>query len=107
MRKYAPGTSVDGSAAMGWTAAELLRAAVAATGARATSGAITTKLILDGLYAVNGTTVGGLAPPLTIQRGGKRNPGGRCFWSMALHGGKWTMRNGGKQSCVPAGIPAP
>ena len=78
-----------------------------AVGAAATSGPITTKLVLDGLYSLHGTTLGGLAPAsLTFHRGGV-NPGARCYWVVRSVKGQWAMSSGGSQSCVPANLPAP
>ena len=107
MRRYAPDQPSEGTASMGWTSGELLRAAVTAQAARATSGPITTQLVLDGLYSLHETTLGGLAPEsLTYHKGGV-NPGARCYWVVQAVKGSWQMSSGGRQMCVPAGVRAP
>jgi branched-chain amino acid transport system substrate-binding protein len=105
MQRYAPSEPPAGTASMAWTAAELLRAAVAATGSRATSGPITTKLVLDGLYGLRAATLGGLAPgTLSFAPRSSGNPGSRCFWIIGLSRGAWVAPNGNTQVCAPPGV---
>jgi branched-chain amino acid transport system substrate-binding protein len=70
-------------------------------GAPSTHGALTTTTVYDGLYskAIQGTTLGGLAPPLYFTRG-KPNLVDCYFPPVRLSGGKWGLPYGTKATCT-------
>jgi branched-chain amino acid transport system substrate-binding protein len=105
MQRYAPSSPPAGTASMGWTSGELFRAAVESQGKRATQGPITTQLVLDGLYALRGATVGGLAPSsLTFQPSAAGHLGARCYWIVGISHGAWVANNGDRQVCAPPDV---
>jgi branched-chain amino acid transport system substrate-binding protein len=105
LRRYDPNGAPGGTASMGWTSAELFKAAVESQGSRATQGPITTQLVLDGLYALRGATLGGLAPSsLTFRPSASGNLGARCYWIVGLSHGAWVAPNGDTQICAPPDV---
>lgn len=101
LKKYAP--SVQGSTSFSydtiypWLAGQLFEAA-------AKAGSLTPKStpaqVKQALYKINGTTLGGLAPPLTITHG--KPVFSACFFSSTLKSGNYASLNGGKPSCLTA-----
>ena len=59
----------------------------------------TSAQILRGLYSLKGTTLGGLAAPITFHKGKPAsNP---CFYEMGIKNKKFVELGGGKPFCVP------
>jgi len=80
----------------GWIAGEQLAAAVRAANVPAST-PVTSADVLRGLYALDGSTLGGLTQPLTYKPGvGHVNT---CFYLGQIKGGKLTSLNGAKPIC--------
>ena len=91
--QYRPGAPIAGSHSVGWTAAKAFEAAAANL-----TEPPTTQAILDGLYALNGNTLGGLTYPLRFERG-KPAPRNTCWAPVVLRDKQWTAPNGSKITC--------
>jgi branched-chain amino acid transport system substrate-binding protein len=59
---------------------------------------VTTKLIIKGLYALKGDSLGGLAPPITYEHGTTHVI--PCFFESKQVNGKVSILNGGKGVCA-------
>jgi branched-chain amino acid transport system substrate-binding protein len=79
--------------ASAWASAKMFEKAAAHMGEPPTAAAV-----LDGLYAMQGETLGGLVMPLTFTRG-QNAPRQVCWMTNVGEGGKWTALNGGRISC--------
>ncbi|KQC38198.1 ABC transporter substrate-binding protein [Frankia sp. ACN1ag] len=84
----------DGFASRGWQAGLFFAAA-----AKNVSATPTSAEILDGLYALNGQSLGEWSPPLTFAKG-QPNKVGACNWYAKVVGGKLTTPKGDKPVCV-------
>lgn len=90
--------SANGAAlSLAWTGGALFEAAV-----KSGSGTVSRESIADALWKLpKGTTLGGLAPPLTYAANAP-SPQQKCFFVMKLSGGKWTAPYGpAKTFCQP------
>ncbi len=86
--------------AAAWTGMELFATVAANAGSTPT-----TQAIYNGLYALNGSTLGGLAPPLTFKAGQANNV--NCFYEVRSSNGKYTAPNGDTATCVnPPKLPS-
>ena len=98
--KYAPGlvnsTLFGANAAYAWDAGQLFQAATTNV---PRSGTVTTAQVLQGLYALKGATLGGLAPPLTFTPGKAAFPS--CYFTFSIKSGKFVLGSGGKATCIP------
>jgi branched-chain amino acid transport system substrate-binding protein len=91
-----PNAVFDNISAGGWASAAIFTLA-----ARHTIGPNDTpssKLVLNGLWGLNGETMGGLTAPLTYRRD-QPPPQVACFFPMITAGGKWVSSNGGQYEC--------
>lgn len=78
-----------------WAAGLLFQTAAAKVGAQPTA-----QDIYNGLYAADGTTLGGFTPPLHFTKG---KPGTvNCFFIVSIKNGKFVAPQGAKTSCQPA-----
>ena len=99
LKKYAP--SVQGSTTFSydtiypWIAGKLFEAAAKAGNLTPSS---TPAQVKQALYKVNGTTLDGLAPPLTITAG--KPVFTACYFGSTLKSGGYAPLNGGKPSCL-------
>lgn len=94
MRQYAPGEDFAGSPMQGWASAKLLEAAGPSISEPPTS-----ESILDGLYALENETLGGLAPPLTFTRG--RPPSrSACAWPLVIRDNDYQHAGDGSMVCI-------
>jgi branched-chain amino acid transport system substrate-binding protein len=59
---------------------------------------ITPAALLDGIYAVDGTTLGGMTPPLHLTKGEQHE--NRCWFWTSIENGKWTTKYGTKSECA-------
>jgi branched-chain amino acid transport system substrate-binding protein len=89
---FDPGNSI-GIYAGGLLLEDALKAAKLTSSATATSATV-----LDGLYALRGDTLGGIAPPVTFQKG-KVNIF-NCWFESRIKNGKFEVLNGGKAVCT-------
>ena len=91
---YAPGLETSGTTAAVWGSGSLVQAA----SRKLPTGAVTANDLLEGLYALNGDTLGGLTPPLTFRRG---QPPAEysCYYTIALSGGAFSTPSGLKAIC--------
>lgn len=90
--------SANGAAlSLAWTGGALFEAAV-----KSATGTVSRESIADALWKLpKGTTLGGLAPPLTYAANAP-SPQQKCFFVMKLSGGKWTAPYGpAKTFCQP------
>jgi branched-chain amino acid transport system substrate-binding protein len=101
LNKYEPGTvqspNFGDSTTVTWTAAVLFGAAARA-GGLGKGGKATSAQVLNGLYKLRGTTLGGLAPPLRYQKGSPADI--KCYFTVGIQGNKFILPNGAKTSCV-------
>ena len=101
LNKYAPGVAAGPNfgevVVQSWAAGVLLQLAAANLSATPT-----TADIYKGLYALKGTTLKGLAAPITFHKGAPAsNP---CFFEMGIKNAKFVTLNGGKYFCVPKNL---
>lgn len=98
--RFAPGVEINGSHAVGWTAAKAFEAAAAARigpGDHPTS-----ELVLQGLWTFNGNDLGGLTYPLrfTAEQPAKR----RACWSVVrIRDSAWVAGSDGGVQCETPG----
>jgi branched-chain amino acid transport system substrate-binding protein len=103
LRRYAPGLLTSSSVVQepntlfAWVGGLLFEAAAKA--AHLTPGSSPAQ-VKEGLYALRGETLGGLAPPLTFTPG--RPAFVPCYFTDELKGGAFVPLNGGKPSCLSA-----
>lgn len=97
---YAPdlGDGAGPGASYAWVAGKLFEAAVA----HAPPGPLTPATVKDGLYALQGETLGGLAPPLTYQR--DRPTFIACYFTIGVSAGRFTEPTGLRTACMPPDI---
>ena len=93
MEKYVPDLGSDAvpnapSSLNSWVAGKLFEAAVKASGSKD----ITSQTLFDGLYALKGETLGGLAPPLTYTQG--QPTLFNVYYPYQLEDGKWVQPEG-------------
>ena len=87
---------VSSQAVLGWAAGKALEAAGQYF---PKTGTITSADVVAGLHKLNGSTLGGLVPPLVIGQPGQPNPGSSCYFAVQISGGQWVTLNGGKYVC--------
>jgi branched-chain amino acid transport system substrate-binding protein len=87
---------VNSQAVLGWAAGKALEAAGQFF---PKTGTIISSNIVAGLHKLNGSTLGGLVPPLVIGQPGKPNPGSTCFFAVQIKNGQWVTLNGGNYVC--------
>ena len=99
--KYAPSVTKSASygefAVEGWIAGELFQAAAQAGGLGTNGSTPTAAAVIKGLDSLNGSTLGGLAPPLNY-KAGEPHPVDCWYWAV-LKDGKYTTPLGVKPSC--------
>jgi branched-chain amino acid transport system substrate-binding protein len=100
MSTFAPGVTPTESAAKAWVAGELLRQAIANVGAKATSGPITSAMILDGLHMMKNEDLGGLVMGGLTFPAGKPAVSNTCWGYAALRDGKLIAPQAAKGSCA-------
>ncbi len=98
MATYAPGVKYGGTAQMNWVAGQLFAAAAKAA---KLGDSPTAAGVLDGLYALKGETLGGLAPPLTFVKGKPTTI--PCWFTYKVSNGSFVVPPGGdKAQCQPS-----
>jgi branched-chain amino acid transport system substrate-binding protein len=96
--KVWPQSTTPTDISAGWTGLQLLGAALANVPASKT---VTSQDVLNGLYALHGTTLGGLSPsPITFTQGKPTSQ--RCYFVVQIKNKKWEAFDGGKPQCEPA-----
>lgn len=101
IKQYASGIgdAMGPSATYGWVSGQLFQAAVEASG----SSTITSASIKQGLYALpKGTTLGGIAPPLTFTPGKPSLV--NCYFTDEVKNGTLVLPDGLKTSCAPDAV---
>jgi branched-chain amino acid transport system substrate-binding protein len=93
--EYDPGTPVDGTDANGWEAGEFLGAAAAKLPANPTP-----QDVLNGLNALNGTTLNGLTYPLSFTAG-QPSPRKVCYGTVEVQSSKFVSGPGQPFQCSP------
>jgi branched-chain amino acid transport system substrate-binding protein len=103
MSKYEPSVvnsqNFGVAQAAGWTAGEEVTVA-AELGKAGVNGAPTSAEILNGLFAMHGNTLNGLAPPLTYSHQANENSLINCFFVMAIKNGKFSEPYGLEPQCL-------
>jgi branched-chain amino acid transport system substrate-binding protein len=94
MATYAGNVTTSGAAADVWSAGVLLQDASKSLPA----GTVKSSDVLNGLYSLQGDTLGGLGPPLTFHRG-QPAPPIPCYVTIDMHGGHFGAPNGVNESC--------
>lgn len=106
LNKYAPGlvhsSLFNSEVSYAWDAGQLFLAAAKAAKLGANATAAEVKI---GLYSLKNETLGGLAPPLTFSPGKVAFP--LCYFSFSIEKKKFTLGNGGKDTCIPPADAAP
>ena len=101
--KYAPGVTTGPNfgevVVQSWAAGVLLQEAAAAGHFSANP---TPAQILAGLYALKGTTLGGLSAPITFHKG--KTASNPCFFEMGIKNAKFVTLNGGTYFCTPKSL---
>lgn len=101
LKRYAPGVASSpnyGEAVTNsWVSGLMLEAAAKAARVKPST-KVTSATLIDGLYALHGTTLDGMAPPLTFHRG--RPNSINCFFYMRIQKGRFTNPYGNTPSCV-------
>ena len=97
-----PGSNFDDSwSAFVWTSGQLVAAA-----AKTTTGTLTAATLTDGLYALKGETLGGMAQPLTYTKGKVTNL--NCYFTWKISGGSFVGgATGDKPACASPAALAP
>lgn len=92
-----PADKMGAAVSLGWTGGALFEAA-----AKTVSGDLTRESLSDALWSLpKGTTLDGLAPPLTYKRDAP-SPEQKCFFVMKMSNGKWSAPYGPtKTFCQP------
>jgi branched-chain amino acid transport system substrate-binding protein len=101
IKQYATGigNAMGPSATYGWVSAKLFQAAVEASG----SSTVTAASVKQGLYALpKGTTLGGIAPPLTFAAGKPSLV--NCYFTDEVKNGTLVLPNGLQTSCAPDAV---
>ncbi len=99
MDKYLPNAQRPTVVAAAWTGMELFATAAANAGDNPT-----TQAVYSGLYGLDGSTLGGLAPPLTFKAGQPNLV--NCFYLVRSSNGKYVAPQGDTPICVnPPAIP--
>jgi len=99
MSAYLPNAQRPTVVAAVWTGMELFAAAVANA-----TGSPSAQSVYNGLYALNGSTLNGLAPPLTFKAGQPNVI--NCFYLIRSSDGKYIAPQGDTPICVtPPAIP--
>jgi branched-chain amino acid transport system substrate-binding protein len=102
--KYAPGVTTGPNfgevVVQSWAAGVLLQQAAAAGHLSATNP--TPAQIVTGLYALKGTTLGGLSAPITFHKG--KTASNPCFFEMGIKNAKFVTLNGGTYFCTPKSL---
>lgn len=93
---FAPGEQLEPGHAEGWAAAKMFEKAAQTIGPGEEP---TTAAILEGLWAFEDDTVGGLISGLTFRRGQppKVDPG--CRWAMIIRDRQWVLPDGMEPTC--------
>ena len=92
--RYAPTIEQSGSTSAVWVSGALLREV-----SKSLPATVTSADFLQGLYQIQGNTLGGIAPPLTFVEG-KPAPDFTCYFLQKIVGGKFTAPQGSKQICL-------
>jgi branched-chain amino acid transport system substrate-binding protein len=94
MSTYGPNVSLSSAGAGAWAAAEEFRAAL-----KGVKGAVTTPVVLAGLWRMKNETLGGLSPGMSFTKGqtAAKNP---CFLPLQVTNKKWQAV--GKRICLTA-----
>jgi branched-chain amino acid transport system substrate-binding protein len=95
MKTYDPGAQLNSASISAWASGKLFEAAYAATGS---PNGVTSSQLMNGLYALHNETLGGLAPPLTFQKG--HAVVSNCGFIVGIKAGAFTEPQGAKLTCV-------
>ena len=94
MRQYAPGETLEQGTSQGWASAKLFERAAGQLGEPPTSAEI-----LNGLWTVNGDTLGGLTQPLTFRENQPPDPKA-CWYTYITKMGAWVSPDDFTMQCV-------
>jgi branched-chain amino acid transport system substrate-binding protein len=94
MATYARNVVPSGATADVWSSGVLMQQASRSL----PPGTVASSDVLNGLYALHGDTLGGLAPPLTFRRG-QPAPDMTCYLAISLQGGRFVAPGGFNYTC--------
>ncbi len=99
--RFAPGSAQDQNTIGGWAAGKLLEAALAKVAGKARSGAVTTQLIMEGLWQIKNEKLDGLAPGITFNTNAPATPTD-CYYLLIITTQGYTAPLGSKFECIKA-----
>jgi len=88
------------ASATAWTAGQEIVSAAELGKAGVNGSAPTSREILNGLFAMHGDTLGGLAPPLTYSHQANEASTITCFFVMGITNGKFVEPDGLRTTCI-------
>lgn len=88
------------ASATAWTAGQEIVSAADLGKAGVNGAAPTSQEILNGLFAMHGDTLGGLAPPLTYSHQANEASTIKCFFVMGITAGKFVEPDGLRTTCI-------
>lgn len=94
MGQLSPNTELSAAASAVWASGLLLQRA----GRALPEGKVSSTDLLEGLWSIKDDNLGGAAPPLTFTRDRPAAPS-KCYFTMALKGGKWVAPTGSQVQC--------
>lgn len=93
MKRYAPSSKAGSVAAEAFVAGKLFERVAVSLPAKPTSAAV-----LEGLWSLQGDTIGNTTQPLRYERD-KPNPQKRCWYNVAVADGRWVSPDNGRLHC--------
>jgi branched-chain amino acid transport system substrate-binding protein len=93
LKRFAPGLQADSGSVIGWVSAKMFEAA-----AMHMPDIPTSRAVLDGIYGLKGSDLGGLTMPLTFTAG-QDAPATFCYWIAQVQNGNWVSPVGGGRFC--------
>ncbi|HEX3827841.1 MAG TPA: ABC transporter substrate-binding protein [Sporichthyaceae bacterium] len=100
MDRWAPTSNLTNASLIGWTSAELFRAAVEKVADQAGTGPITPELVLTGLGRIHDDTLGGLTGPLTFTPDETHATSNGCVFYELLTTAGWAAPRGSRPVCT-------
>ncbi len=97
--KYLGSAPVDQAVMAGWASGQMYAAAINALAPNVRAGAITSDVVLKGLWSLKDETLNGLAPPMNFPQG-KPYPIVACYYVLRIGEQGYTAPDNGKQKCL-------
>ncbi|GAA0604142.1 hypothetical protein GCM10009547_02400 [Sporichthya brevicatena] len=100
-QRWMPAGPIDQQTLLGWAAGKLLEAALAQVSGPASGGAVTTDLILDGLWRLKNEKLDGISPGATFTRG-RPATAVDCYYGLRLDEHGFGAVAGSRPTCFDA-----